>query len=140
MSTKNNSNISRKWRQWDDLSMKERAHYLKLGLDNGITDLSTIHDVYNEYSKRNAANNHTTLSTSTEPPRYLKRPNDNFDYTEFFTPSIEADTTIYKILDRDPKKYLRSKAAQIASTMSEQIKDIAIKNLRLMGKQDVKTI
>lgn len=36
--------------KWNDLSMAERTAYIKLGLDNGITDLNTIRDVYNEYA------------------------------------------------------------------------------------------
>ena len=27
---------------WNDLSMKDRASYIKLGVENGITDLDTI--------------------------------------------------------------------------------------------------
>ncbi len=34
---------------WKDLSMKDRASYIKLGIDTGITDLDTIKEVYNKY-------------------------------------------------------------------------------------------
>lgn len=30
---------------WSDLSMKDRASYIKLGIENGITDLDTIRKV-----------------------------------------------------------------------------------------------
>lgn len=30
--------------------MADRAAYIKLGLDNGITDLSTIRKTYNKYA------------------------------------------------------------------------------------------
>lgn len=36
--------------RWDDLSMANRAAYIKLGLDNGITDLKVIRDTYNKYA------------------------------------------------------------------------------------------
>lgn len=31
---------------WNDLSMRDRASYIKLEIDNGITDLSIIKEVY----------------------------------------------------------------------------------------------
>ena len=36
---------------WNNLSMSDRASYIKLGLDNGITDLQIIRDVYNKYEE-----------------------------------------------------------------------------------------
>lgn len=36
---------------WNKLSMKDRAKYIKLGVANGITDLSTIRDAYNKYAE-----------------------------------------------------------------------------------------
>lgn len=38
-------------KQWKDLSMKDKTSYIKLGLDNGITDLNLIRDAYNEYAQ-----------------------------------------------------------------------------------------
>lgn len=35
---------------WNDLSMKDRASYIKLGVENGITDLDTIRGVYNKFA------------------------------------------------------------------------------------------
>ena len=34
---------------WNDLSMADRAAYIKLGVENGITDLNVIRGIYNEY-------------------------------------------------------------------------------------------
>lgn len=34
---------------WSDLSMKDRASCIKLGIENGITDLGTIREVYNKF-------------------------------------------------------------------------------------------
>lgn len=36
---------------WNDLSMADRAAYIKLGVENGITDLNTIRNAYNEFAK-----------------------------------------------------------------------------------------
>ena len=36
---------------WSDLSMAERAKYIQLGIQNGVTDLSTIRNVYNTYAR-----------------------------------------------------------------------------------------
>lgn len=35
---------------WNDLSMRDRASYIKLAIDSGISSLSTIRDTYNKFS------------------------------------------------------------------------------------------
>lgn len=35
---------------WNDLSMADRATYIKLGVENGITDLNVIRGIYNKYA------------------------------------------------------------------------------------------
>ena len=35
---------------WSDLSMKDRAAYIKLGVENGITNLEIIRSTYNKYA------------------------------------------------------------------------------------------
>lgn len=37
-------------KQWNDLSMRERAEYIKLGVKSGITDVSLIRDTYHKYA------------------------------------------------------------------------------------------
>ena len=37
--------------EWNDLSMQERAEVMKLALENGIYDLNTIKEGYNEFAK-----------------------------------------------------------------------------------------
>lgn len=34
---------------WNDLSMKERAAFIKLGVENGYNDIDSIRDLYNKY-------------------------------------------------------------------------------------------
>lgn len=36
--------------KWDNLSMANRAAYIKLGLDSGITNLKVVRDTYNKYA------------------------------------------------------------------------------------------
>lgn len=36
---------------WDKLSMSEKAQLIQLGVSNGITDLGTIRDTYNQYAQ-----------------------------------------------------------------------------------------
>lgn len=36
---------------WNDLSMADRAAYIKLGLDSGITNLKVVRDTYNKYAE-----------------------------------------------------------------------------------------
>lgn len=36
--------------KWNDLSMADKTSYMKLGLNNGITDLKVIRDTYNKYA------------------------------------------------------------------------------------------
>lgn len=41
---------------WNDLSMADRAAYIKLGLDSGITDLGVIRGTYNQYAEGGSTN------------------------------------------------------------------------------------
>lgn len=36
---------------WEDLSLKEKAEMMRIGIQNGISDLNHIKEAYNEYSK-----------------------------------------------------------------------------------------
>lgn len=35
---------------WNKLSMADRAKYIQLGIQNGVTDLSIIRNIYNTYA------------------------------------------------------------------------------------------
>ena len=35
---------------WNDLSMRQKSDLISLGVKNGITDLTTIKDIYNKYA------------------------------------------------------------------------------------------
>lgn len=49
--------------KWNDLSMAERAAYIKLGLDNNITDLKVIRDTYNKYADGGHTDNNESSGT-----------------------------------------------------------------------------
>ena len=36
---------------WNDLSMKDRSSYIRMGVENGITDLDTIRGIYNKFAE-----------------------------------------------------------------------------------------
>lgn len=64
---------------WDELSMADRAKYIKMGVESGITDLSTIRKVYNKFdeggptsdqlSRRKEVSDYT-LNYDPNPPIY----------------------------------------------------------------------
>lgn len=109
-------------RKWDELSITEKVPYLKLALDSGITDLNTVHNVYNKYADGGEKD---------QTPMYLRRPepsNYNYSYESLpqfkdfmengpTEPPSEVSTNRYKVLDRNAKQYLRQKASEVASLM-----------------------
>lgn len=36
---------------WNNLSMKDRASYIRMGVESGITDLGTIREAYNKFAE-----------------------------------------------------------------------------------------
>ena len=42
--------MDRQKTHWDELSMHEKAKYIKLALDNGVSDLSMVRDSFNVYA------------------------------------------------------------------------------------------
>ena len=52
--------------EWNKLSMADRAAYIKLGIDNGITDLATIRDTYNKFAEGGYYDNKTIEVTLPE--------------------------------------------------------------------------
>lgn len=36
---------------WNDLSMKDKASYIRMGVENGITDLDAIREIYNKFAE-----------------------------------------------------------------------------------------
>lgn len=83
---------------WSDLSMKDRASYIKLGIENGITDLGTIREVYNKFAKGGPLNPYSAGSLvdaiyrNSEGEEYLGEPSHHYDFT---IPEEEANRLGY---------------------------------------------
>lgn len=41
---------------WNNLSMKDKASYIRMGVENGITDLDTIREAYNKFAEGGSLN------------------------------------------------------------------------------------
>lgn len=54
---------------WNDLSMKDRASYIKLGIENGITDLDTIRGIYNKFAMGGDTRNEELVGSDKTLPR-----------------------------------------------------------------------
>lgn len=81
-------------KKWNDLSMIERAKYIQLGVDSGITDLAQIKQAYNDngYNK-----------WKREIKRYKKVDPDNdptYDYKSYYKDNTEE---AWRMLEGDPK-------------------------------------
>lgn len=70
---------------WDKLSMQQKADYIKLAVQNGVTSLSSIREVYNSYAKGGIVNK---LADGGETGLSSLIPWDWF-YTEYETPTLK---------------------------------------------------
>ena len=66
--------------EWNKLSMKDRAAYIKLGIDSGITDLATIRDTYNKYAE--GGRTKWTMQDETNYQSWKDKLPDNLKYTD----------------------------------------------------------
>lgn len=66
--------------EWNKLSMADRAAYIKLGIDNGITDLATIRDTYNKYAEGGSTK--WTMQDETNYQSWKDKLPDNLKYTD----------------------------------------------------------
>lgn len=70
---------------WKDLSMKERASLIKLGVDNGIYNLNEIRDSYNQYAEGGPIKSYydfaTRLSKAWNNQDLSK---DDYDYEKYY--------------------------------------------------------
>lgn len=71
---------------WNKLSMRDRAAYIKLGINNGITDLNTIREIYNKFEeggplKKSYEDFSTRLSKAWGNQDLSK---DDYDYQKYY--------------------------------------------------------
>ena len=75
---------------WSDLSMKDRASYIKLGIENGITDLGTIREVYNKFAKGGPLKSYTDFANRLSKAwgnQDISK--DNYDYQKYYNDNPE---------------------------------------------------
>lgn len=83
---------------WNDLSMKDKASYIRMGVENGITNLKIIRDTYNRYAKGGPLNPYSAGSLvdaiyrNSKGEEYLGEPSHHYDFT---IPEEEADRLGY---------------------------------------------
>lgn len=71
---------------WNKLSMRDRTAYIKLGINNGITDLNTIREIYNKFEeggplKKSYEDFSTRLSKAWGNQDLSK---DDYDYQKYY--------------------------------------------------------
>lgn len=83
---------------WNDLSMKDKASYIRMGVENGITNLKIIRDTYNRYAKGGPLNPYSAGSLvdaiyrNSKGEEYLGEPSHHYDFT---IPEEEANRLGY---------------------------------------------
>lgn len=71
--------------KWSDLSMAERAKYIKLGVQSGITNLNNIRNIYNSFAEGgqySAGKMVNTLYESAAEVESLGEPEHHYDFTQ----------------------------------------------------------
>lgn len=76
---------------WNDLSMKDKASYIRMGVENGITDLDTIREVYNKFAnggpiKKSYKDFSTRLSKAWNNQDLSQ---DDYDYQKYYNDDPE---------------------------------------------------
>lgn len=77
---------------WNELSMADRATYIKLGLDSGITDLGVIRSTYNKYATGGYTDSDEDNNVS---PQYVPK-----GYTPYQGEIRQAPTTSERIVNK----------------------------------------
>lgn len=69
---------------WDKLSMREKAAYIKVGVQNGLTSISDIKEYYDRFQEVNASAGDlvNAINENTKSEIYLGRPSHNYDFTQ----------------------------------------------------------
>lgn len=76
---------------WNNLSMKDKASYIRMGVENGITDLDTIREVYNKFAnggpiKKSYKDFSTRLSKAWNNENLSKH---DYDYQKYYNDDPE---------------------------------------------------
>ncbi len=76
---------------WNNLSMKDRASYIRMGVENGITDLDAIREIYNKFAeggpiKKSYKDFSTRLSKAWNNENLSKH---DYDYQKYYNDDPE---------------------------------------------------
>lgn len=76
---------------WNDLSMKDKASYIRMGVENGITDLDAIREIYNKFAdggpiKKSYKDFSTRLSKAWNNENLNKH---DYDYQKYYNDNPE---------------------------------------------------
>lgn len=85
---------------WNKLSMRDRAAYIKLGINNGITDLNTIREIYNKFEEGGTIDKGDSKDTIKYEPDIIVSDADSYIGTRLIerSPGVYYDTISGKIL------------------------------------------
>lgn len=85
---------------WNKLSMRDRAAYIKLGINNGITDLNTIREIYNKFEEGGTIDKGDSKDTIKYEPDITVSDADSYIGTRLIerSPGVYYDTISGKIL------------------------------------------
>ena len=69
---------------WDELSLRDKAEFIKVGVRNGLTSISDIKEQYNKFQEINASagNLVKVINENTKQEVYLGDPSHNYDFTQ----------------------------------------------------------
>lgn len=67
---------------WDKLSMRDKVNYIKLAVDSGIADMSSIRETYNDYYKTNRFDDGGFAILNDDPQTRLERDNTTVQYID----------------------------------------------------------
>ena len=115
---------------WDSLSIAEKAEMMRLAVKNGITDLPTIRQKYNEFAEGGDINDSWTMEDEAGYRAWRESLPDNLKYTKDSEYDMRAayksgaqpqlyDDGMYHLPSRDPKTGMSLKSPGITSRFTK---------------------
>lgn len=74
---------------WNDLSMRQKSDLISLGVKNGITDLTTIKDIYNKYAEGGPKKSYSNWKTELSDYWNENIDNHDYDYEKYYNDDPE---------------------------------------------------
>lgn len=114
---------------WNDLSMKDRARYIQMGISNGITDLSIIRDTYNRYAEGGIVHRYDGTTEETQqmnrsgyslPKQHYQQTNNAYDNQNILSEAANYVDNIDWSLQTDPYERNRELARRARENHERQ--------------------